>query len=224
MSAEEKAVEEAAKTLRQYLDPILLAPLEEIGLLTKDNISYWRFKNRVRILKKASEFLKEQGISPKQLEGTVSPEIIVPLVEASENTEDETLSNMFAYLIAGSINPTTSVLVHPSYANIMKQITSIEAKILDRLYHSTKEKNTIPPNVTQSQRKPHRTLMCTLDIATNRYGVSENIVVMSFENLYRLGLCDRGPDALAEMNRLQQVVLTDFGAEFVKRCTENNVI
>jgi hypothetical protein len=47
MSAEEKAVEETAKTVRHYLDCILAAPLSEFGLLLKDQISYWRFKNQV---------------------------------------------------------------------------------------------------------------------------------------------------------------------------------
>jgi hypothetical protein len=83
MSADEKAVEEAAKTVRHYLDPMLIAPLSEFGLLLRDKVSYWRLKNQVNTALKAKAFLESKGIDPAAIAGRVSAESVVPLLEAS---------------------------------------------------------------------------------------------------------------------------------------------
>ena len=118
MSAEEKAIEETAKTVRHYLDPMLQSPLSEFGLLLRDKISYWRFKNQVRTALKAKKFLDEQGIDPARLGFKASPEVVVPLLEASGEAADEIISTMFASLLAGALDPKSAFLIHPSFGKV----------------------------------------------------------------------------------------------------------
>ena len=56
------AIDKASK----FLELILSPPLEELGLLGKDQIKFWRFKNQVRILNLAQDYLKKKKRKSKE--------------------------------------------------------------------------------------------------------------------------------------------------------------
>jgi Abortive infection alpha len=93
-----------------------------LGLLLKDNISFWRFKNQVNTVLKARAFLEQKGIQPEAIKANLLPEMIVPLIEAARESSDETLSDMFAGLLASAINPGTQDTVHPAYSKVVNQL------------------------------------------------------------------------------------------------------
>ena len=47
------AVEKGIDIAKGFADKLVLPPIEELGLLVKDQISYWRFAKPIRILNKA---------------------------------------------------------------------------------------------------------------------------------------------------------------------------
>lgn len=224
MSAEEKAIEEAAKTVRHYLDEVLLAPLSEYGLFLKDKISFWRFKNQVNTAMKAREFLNKKGVSIDAIKGKVSDEAIVPLLEASSETADPTLSDMFASLIAGAMSPESATLIHPSFGKVLNQLSSLDGFIIHKLYKDirlSESKNGFKPKGLNEKIPLHRQL------GFNETELAEKIrrpveqVHICFQNLIRLGICDEGHNFLSRANKVARISFTDYGLEFVKRCTEN---
>ncbi len=73
---------------------------------------------------------KIKNMSP---ENVIEPDkrISGPVISALQDCEeDEYISNIFANLIANSIDRNTCKISHPSFASIIQQITSDEAKIL----------------------------------------------------------------------------------------------
>jgi hypothetical protein len=203
MGADEKIVEEGFETARHYLDMIVKEPATAVGGLLSDNVNYWRWKNKINILLKAKAFLDKKGIDPKQ----VLPSTVIPLIEASADVDDETLSGMFAGLLASHISSTNPNEVHPSYTKILGELSPLDAKIISSLFLSVKE------------QAGYRKLGYKMEVAIKNFGEPESVLILVFENLWRLGLCDRGDDTLSHMNRLKQIVFTDYGFHFMQKCS-----
>jgi hypothetical protein len=229
MSAEEKALEETAKTVRHYLDCILTAPLSEFGLLLKDQISYWRYKNQVNAALKTKAFLESKGIDPKILAGLASPDLVVPLLEASGEASDDTISTMFANLLADAIDPATAPFIHPSYGKVLNQLSPLDAHILSSLYvevlHQTQQiQGGVLPEGYNANLPAHRQLGCNEEPLATTMKIEPEVIRLSFENIRRLGICDEGHDFLARANKLGRICLTDYGLSFMRKCMQRTMI
>ena len=61
------AVEKGIDLAKDFLDKLITPTVEETGLLMKDQIASWRFKNQIKALTKAMEICKKHNINPKQI-------------------------------------------------------------------------------------------------------------------------------------------------------------
>ena len=191
---------------KDYVDKVVDAPLSEIGGILGDTVSYWRFKNKINTVLKAKKFLEEKGINPQK----ILPDIFVPLIEEAGNVENPTLSDKYASLLSCHLNPETQNDVHPSFAKTLSQLSSTDVKILDSLYMGLKQINT-----------DYRKKMYTKETVISKFNLSEKEVLLSFQNIWRLGICDHG-DALGHLNRDKNLVITDFGWSFMTACNTIN--
>lgn len=224
MSADVKAIEEAAVTARHYMDKILLEPLSEFGLLLKDSISFWRFKNQVKMVEKARRFLDDRGVDASKIAGRILPEAVVPLIEAGSDVSDPTLSDLFAGLLASAVDPATSDLSHPSFGRILSQLSPLDATIILNLQRdlgttSAKIAAGHPPEGYRDQIPLHRQLGYEAASLAPSLKRSEVAIRLSFENLRRLGICDYGKDFLSLANQVPRISFTDFGLHFIQACT-----
>lgn len=109
------ALATVAKTLH-----VVLSPLE--GMIW----SYERLKSFLTH-KVAPKLAK----TPAENFQTPAPNIAVPLLEAVRYCgESDSLSDLFASLLASSIDKEKEDIVHPSYVEIIKQLSSDEAKMI----------------------------------------------------------------------------------------------
>lgn len=226
MPAEDKAIEEAAETARHYLDKILLEPLSEFGLLLKDKVSYWRFKNQVNMVGKARQFLEAKGVETKHIAGKILPESVVPLIEAGSETSDPTLSELFAGLLASSVDPSTSHTTHPAYAKVLNQLSALDATILRSLHdgvHAWQRDIDAgnKPEKLNDKVPPFRQLGFEVSGIAEALKTPPQEVSLSFENIRRLGICDEGHNVLARANKAPRISFTDFGLSFMRACTQN---
>src|SRR5437868_4669734 len=109
-------------TAKTYADKILVKPLAELGGILSDTVGQWRLRNQARLLNKTREILEKKGIEPSK----VLPDVFVPLVDAAGDTSDETLSDMFANLLAGHLSNGD---VHPAYSKILGQMSALDGKV-----------------------------------------------------------------------------------------------
>ena len=75
--------EEEAKSAIGFIDRIVPNFVREYGGLFSDNVKYWRWKNQVKIVLKAQEFLDSSNIEPRK----IPLKIIVPLLESASLEE-----------------------------------------------------------------------------------------------------------------------------------------
>ncbi|MCL6098636.1 MAG: DUF4393 domain-containing protein [Bacteroidetes bacterium] len=198
---------EAIEFTDQYLGGTLRQVIMRLGLILDDSMRLWQFKNQVRIALKAKEYCEQKGIkNPRKLENAVA----IPLIEDTRNIEDENLSNMFSGLLACQLDPEEFSKVHPSYSKTLLQLSPIDANIINDFFISLK-----------SNSADYRKFCLDIELIKKMHGYSEDVITLSFQNLWRLGICDHG-DLLNHLNRKPQVVFTDYGWWLLNACCKTN--
>jgi hypothetical protein len=207
-----------SKITKQTLEPVgdvmkrIAGPLaDEIGESLALIARPYRIALSVKMFQKTQRMLKEAGL-PAQ---PVPPRLFLPMLEAASIENDEDLHTKWSALLA---NAASSDKVHPSYIEILKQLTPDDARLLDKFYEMTKDKKS-------------RWLNQVLD------ELNEDQRGIQFENLVRLGLIETnysadgmkvlvrpGHDPFVSGDMDENHWLTDFSIAFIEACRAPKVI
>jgi hypothetical protein len=173
---------------------------ESLALLARP----YRIALSVKMFQKTQRMLKEAGL-PAQ---PVPPRLFLPMLEAASIENDEDLHTKWSALLANAASSPNKV--HPSFIEILKQLTPDDARLLDKLYTST-------------NGQKYRLLNQSLWLA-DRYGIP-------FQNLTRLGMIEvtydvdgmkvdmrygEHPYVSGEMDESRW--LTEFAVAFIEAC------
>jgi len=163
-------------------------------------------KIKTFVNERATEKLKEKGVKEEHII-TPDPDIAVPSIEALRYSK---LKDEFATLLASSMDKNNLGEVHPSFVEILKQISGDEAKILKYLsglpspipfveltYHKGGKRSFAPLGDFYGSLAIESN--CTFPKSTNSY----------MTNLLRLGLLEKiGTIRLAEENKYTRIIAT----------------
>jgi hypothetical protein len=114
--------------------------VDEVGGILGDKARVWRFKRTVSLLEKVKQFTTEKGIDPK----AVPLKTLLPILENASLEDDEYLHDMWAALLATAADTRMSNSVQPCFVEILKQLTSREAKFIEFLFQSAIEQRSYP--------------------------------------------------------------------------------
>ncbi len=83
------------------------------------------------------QYFKNKKISEEKI---ISPDpaIAVPAIEAMRYTNKGILRQMYVDILGVSMNEDTADFIHPSFAEVIKQLTPDEAKIITHTSHTEK--------------------------------------------------------------------------------------
>lgn len=118
--------------IADYIGKIVPWFLKNWIWVLNDNIQYYRWVNRLKLLTKWIEKVKESWLSLQE----VALKQFIPIIDNGSLEEDDSMQERRSNMLS---NLTT----HPnrvknSYPEILKQLESIEVKVLDHYYESTK--------------------------------------------------------------------------------------
>lgn len=122
-------VEKGIDLVKNFLDKLIIPAVEETGLLLRDKVTYWKFKNQVRMLNKAKSYCEKNNISPK----TISLKVLCPLLDYSALEEDENLQDKWAILLANMVDSEQNIENHV-FPYTLSQISSNEFELLDNVF------------------------------------------------------------------------------------------
>jgi len=207
---------------RRALEPLgdllgkLAGPLaDEVG----ETFGIWARQYRVRqglkMLQKTQRMLKEAGLAPQ----AVSPRLFLPILEHASIENDEDLHSRWAALLANASACPNSV--HPSFVEILGQLTPDDAQVLHTLYDAS------------------RTYPKVGDWTYSNYLAQEGRMTTvinpkeSFQNLVRLGLIQPEYDIDRDLTKLRlagngtpvldaelesHYEVSEFAVRFVQAC------
>ncbi|BEP27823.1 DUF4393 domain-containing protein [Helicovermis profundi] len=136
-----KAIDESVKLLPQVYEDIAQPAFKEVGTVVGKSVKSLLAPVRGLLWgwEKIEEFIVndvEKKLEKISLENRKSPdpEIAVPAMQALTYTADNKyLREMFVNLLANSMDLSKNKLVHPSFTEIIKQMSSLDAKVLERI-------------------------------------------------------------------------------------------
>lgn len=198
-----------------FLDKILNPSLEELGLLGRDQIRFWRFKRQVRISILDEDYLKKKNVSPRK----VPLKTLVPLLEYGSMEEEEKMQEKWAALLAKAADPEYSINLCTTYSEKLRQLSPAEVKILDLMFDTYE--NTVPEERSQSFVN-HKKIQELIGITQEEYS-------LLLENLTRINLLKDQVEFIKMGSQLSAPEddtntikrLSFFGVNFVKYCRKD---
>lgn len=124
------AVTVVLKAAKNFLAKVAGPAVEELGEIGRDYVKGWRAKNGNAVLAEADKLLTEAGREPQ----AVPLKTLLPLLDAASLEDEPALAEKWAALLANAADILSEVEVVPAYAEILKQLTAPEAKLLDMLF------------------------------------------------------------------------------------------
>lgn len=108
LNIKSSTIEKGIEIAKDFLDKLIMPAVEETGLLVKDQVTFWKFKNQVKILNKAKKYCQKHNIKPK----AISLKLLVPLIETAALEEDELLQNQWAILLSNLVDSEQNIENH----------------------------------------------------------------------------------------------------------------
>ncbi|MDD2516235.1 MAG: Abi-alpha family protein [Candidatus Gracilibacteria bacterium] len=193
--------------LAKFVNFIIPGYVDEVGI-KQDNAKFKRFENANKLFIRAKKIT--EGVSEELQEPPLK--ISMPLIEnASLESEDE-LQEKWANLLANSL--TNKKDIKPAFIEILKELSSIEVKILDKIYEEAKNTGGILTNIQFSSEKIAQIFLISIDE-----------VRVIIDNLYRLRLAEApgvqgiqmgGFFPVGKTNDIFQI--TFLGIKFIEAC------
>src|SRR5205814_10515227 len=85
-------IDKGLELAKEFLGKLISPTIEEVGLLISENVKYLRFKNQIRILLKAKDYVEKKKINLKE----IPIKILVPLLDKASLEDNETMQDKWA--------------------------------------------------------------------------------------------------------------------------------
>ena len=109
---------------------LCLPAAEEIGLMFRDKVRYWRLNNIIKIIQKSGDKLNFEN---EKLQLTAHPKVVNEIIENGSWSDDETIQEMWAGLLVSSCNKENGDDSNLLFTNVLKQLTTNQAKLINYL-------------------------------------------------------------------------------------------
>lgn len=127
------ALEKSIDTAKGFIEKLIYPSAEELGLLFKDGIAKWRFKNQIKTLLKTKEICEKHGINPK----VVSPKLLYPLLEYASLEENDKLQDKWATLLSNMVDSDQNIENHV-FPYLLSQLSIQEFEVLENTFEIKK--------------------------------------------------------------------------------------
>jgi len=138
----EKATDKTVDGLGAFFGAICMPAAEEFGLLLKDKVAAYRYKNLENISQQAQRKIDQQGI---KLSGQTNPVLVKEVLEDASWCEDDKIQSMWAGLLsiaAGNTAISDDSLV---YTDTLKRLTPFQARLINEMYFDPRCCSVKPP-------------------------------------------------------------------------------
>lgn len=119
-----KAIDRTVEGALNFLGVICMPAASEIGLWLQDTVRKWRGTNTLSVLSKAAE---KAGKAP----GHAHPHIVHEILDKASWTDDETIQDLWAGLLASSCTATGDDDSNLVFIRRLSSLTKVQARILN---------------------------------------------------------------------------------------------
>lgn len=114
-------IEKGLEIAKNFVDKLVMPSVEETGLLIKDHLTMWRFKNQIKMLNRAKEYCEKHNIEPKK----ISLKVLSPLLDYSSLEEEDKMQDKWSILLSNLIDSEQNIENHV-FPYILSQLSKDE--------------------------------------------------------------------------------------------------
>lgn len=185
----------AGRDLAGYLAEILGdLPKDLVGLIVGDKVKAKRFIQAEMLLNKTKNYLNEQNVIEPE---PPSLNVALPILESAVNENREELQDLWARLLAASMNPNKSNLVRIRFIEALKKLDPLDARVMLCVQQNN-----------ASFKMPQGNIMSVKHTIARELNLKSDEVEVSTDNLRLTGFI-----ALTVTGGFE---LTPFGREFLR--------
>ena len=223
-----KAIQESAKLGEKglaiaekaggFIAKVFKEPIAEVSGLITDKLRFVRWKRMVKMSEEVNQILTDKGIAETK---AVPPKIALPIFEDSSLEDDPNIQFLWNHLLANAMDPKFNDEIRYGFIEMIKNITGIEAQLLNNFYEILKKENKIYPleDLHKYSLKKEQ-LVQILKLTPDQYALAAN-------NLMRMQLIGpailtggirMGSEPVTIFKGIDAVTLTPLGAKFIEAC------
>lgn len=124
-------MKEITRQLGQIVYDLAGPAAKEIGKMLQDEVKPYRAARQLQLAEKTVRLIQDAEMTTR----VVSPKILIPIFENGGLEDDEHLHDMWAALLANAAD-SSSPEIPAAFPEILRQISSKEARFLDFLYRT----------------------------------------------------------------------------------------
>ena len=232
------AIEKGIDSAKVFLEKLIMPTVEESGMLIKDQISYWRFKNQIKMLNRAKKYCEKNQISTKQ----ISLKLLCPMLEYSGIEEDGLLQDKWSILLSNMVDSEQNI-ENQVFPYILSQLSKNEFLATENYYNSKRKifdelrdkVRQIEEDILSKKSKGEDISSLLLKLRYEPKNIrefnpfkDENCKEFEIVNIVRLGLLEKiffstdmniieGSSFIINHNNY---ISSEFGELFIKACQE----
>lgn len=241
-----KAIAEVAKLGKTVIDPpvefgrflsnVFGTSIEDGYGIIGDKIGFIRWEKQCRMVEIINKYNEEKGFP---LARPIPPKFAIPMILNAGFEEDNDLQDMWCRLISNSMDPNFDSEIRYAYIDIIKSLTSLDAKILKYIFEKAMERSYVNGMIFDKQRgyignkksfSRHLLVNYSPDIRTIRQdmGISDEQFDVAIYNLIRVQ-CVRNvtveksiqyPGEPNGSYLIENIILTPLGIAFIEACLQ----
>jgi hypothetical protein len=209
---------EIADKAGSFFAKVFQQPSNEISSMITDKLRFIRWKRMVKMADEVNAILQQKQIAYTK---GVPPKIALPIIEESTLEDDPSLQDLWNHLLANAMDPDFNDEIRYGFIDMIKGITAIEAKLLDKFYNILHQENKLVPLVNVFQYS------ITKEQFIKALNINSDIYAISVNNLMRLQLVTpavlrggikMGTEPITIYKGINAITLTPLGVKFVEAC------
>lgn len=211
---------EKAGDLGSYVSNKLDEPIEIAAEILTSRLKFVLFKNNEKIKYKVNKILNERKVSNIK---SLPPKLGIQMLEYACLEEEEYLQDIWCNLIANSLDPNFDMDIKYVFIDILKSLTSLDAKILKYIYDTSVDKSKLyqVTDCNENQININKIIESMdvqyLEIKLSLYNLRRVQCVWNYPTLTRN---KETKTATFIPNSEESYTLTPLGAALIKACSK----
>jgi hypothetical protein len=181
-----KAIE-ASEKLGSFFGKIMGPAFEELGGAFQDWAASVRHRNALRLVDRIEAIHQQRRLEGKTT--AIPARLAIPLIQNATLEDDETLSDMWAGLIANATDPNRRSEPRRTFVTLLSQLEPLDARLLFCIYKDEREFPERHPRGEiglRNESVPRR----NAEWLSGELGLSSEVILLSLESLGRLELIE----------------------------------
>jgi hypothetical protein len=213
----DKALETSQK-VGGFFARVFKEPIAEVSGMVTDKLRFVRWQRLVAMSDEVNKILEDRGIKDTK---SVPPKLALPILEESSLEHDPSLQHLWNHLLANAMDPKFNGELRYGFIDMIKNITGIEALILNNFYEILKRDGHTSDlsQVTNYHLKKEQIMQIVgIDAATYQVSIFNLMRMQCIGPAILTGGISMGSEPVTIYKGADAVVLTPLGVKFIEAC------